>query len=744
LAAAQDSKSAAVNKVVTLLEDLQEKVKSEGLEEAKTYDKFACFCKDGIKEKGDSKEAGETAKNELTAELKKDMSDRETLDEEIKDLVKAIADKEKDMKKWRKENKEAVETYEVNAADLNNAIKGLDGAIGVMKTNKGKTPSLLQMSEDMKATIQSATLTADALGLASGKAVSALLQGGPSLVSASSSVKKIEPYAFHGDDIISTLEKLQTDFKAEKSTLDSDEEKRKNAYDKKKDEAKKFVSDKNDELDGKKEDKGKKVSEIETGNQDLSGVAAQLQDDTEYLAELYDICAARAKTWDQRVKVRLDELTALTLATGIVKGTVSEKTSDKTVRLIQQRFAATRAELIVRDEDAMEAVEADAEKQEDTGSFPLAFLQKRQSSPFGTDGVGMATRELQKELDHPEKMTSVQKHAAKTSADDGRTAVMNLLKKQGMVLHSSMLTSLASKIAADPFAKIKKLIQELIERMLTEAANEGNQKGWCDKSLGDAKQKRDMTAKKLKSLNAEMAELEARRDTLVEELDTLADEIKALEKAQKDADENRKEDHEENENTVEEAEEGLEAVRKAIDILNKFYKTAAKEKVLIQKSQGPKDDMPDAGFDAGEAYKGDQSTSGGVIGMLEVIESDFVRTIRKTKEAEAQAEDDHLKFTTETQKSLAAKNQATTIKTKQRDDTNEKLEKASTAMDDKTELMVNTIKELLELQPACVDTGMSYEERVAAREAEIEALKKALCIFVAYEKYGPDGAGAQC
>jgi len=744
LAAAQDSKSAAVNKVVTLLEDLQAKVKSEGLEEAKTYDKFACFCKDGIKEKGDAKEAGETSKNELTAELKKDMSDRVTLDEDIKELVDAIAVKEKDMKKARKVNKEAVETYEVNAADLKNAIAGLDGAIGVMKTNKGATPAFLQMSEDLKTTIQSAAIMADALGLASGKAVSALLQGSPSLVSASSAVKKIEPYAFQGDDIISTLEKLQTDFKAEKSTLDSDEASRKKTYDEKMAAAKKFVEDKNRELDGKKEDKGKKTADIATGNQDLSGVAAQLQDDTEYLQELYSICEARANTWDQRVKIRLDELTALTMATGIIKGTVSEKTSGKTVRLIQQRFAATRAEFTVRDEDAMEAVEADAEKQDDAGSFPLAFLQRRQSSPFGTDGVGMATRELQKELDHPEKMASVQKHAAGTASDDGREAVMMLLRKRGMVLHSAMLTSLATKIAGDPFAKIKKLIQELIERMLTEAANEGNQKGWCDKSLGDARQKRGMTADKLKELNAEMAELEARRDTLVENLDTLDTEMKALTKAQKDADTDRKEDKQENTDTVEEAEAGLEAVQQAIDILTKFYKTAAKAKVLIQKTQGPKDDMPDSGFDAGEAYTGDQSTSGGVIGMLEVIESDFVRTVKKTKEAEAQAENDHLKFTTETQSSLSAKTQATTIQTKQKDDTNEKLEKATTGMNDKTELMVNTIKELLELQPACIDTGMSYKERVAAREAEIEALKKALCIFVAYEKYGPDGAGEQC
>merc|ERR1711904_174233 len=99
-------------------------------------------------------------------------------------------------------------------------------------------------------------------------------------------------------------------------------------------------------------------------------------------------------------------------------------------------------------------------------------------------------------------------------AADGRQAVMALLRKEGMALHSTMLTALASQIAADPFAKIKKLIQELIERMLQESANEANQKGWCDKALGDAEQKRDYTTEKLAALNAEMAKLEARRDEL--------------------------------------------------------------------------------------------------------------------------------------------------------------------------------------------------------------------------------------
>merc|ERR1719478_1185490 len=227
-----------------------------------------------------------------------------------------------------------------------------------------------------------------------------------------------------------------------------------------------------------------------------------------------------------------------------------------------------------------------------------------------------------------------------------------------MELKSTLLTSLATKIAADPFAKIKKLIQELIERLLTEAANEANQKGWCDKATADATQKRDYAADKIEDLNAKMAKLAALRDKLGEEMKTLTEELKELNDSRAEAEKNRKEEKAENANTVSEAKAGLAAVNMAIDILDKFYKTSAKAKVDLSLAQGPLDDAPDAGFDNGEAYKGAGAESGGIIGMMEVIQSDFERTITETQKAEKEAEQDHLEFMTESGMSLAEKTTA--------------------------------------------------------------------------------------
>merc|ERR1719169_303793 len=102
--------------------------------------------------------------------------------------------------------------------------------------------------------------------------------------------------------------------------------------------------------------------------------------------------------------------------------------------------------------------------------------------------------------------------------------IVSMLKGKGQQLKSTLLASLATKIAGDPLAKVKKLIQELIERLLTEAANEANQKGWCDKATADATQKRTYAADKIESLNAEMAKLEALGAKLKSEISTLTDE----------------------------------------------------------------------------------------------------------------------------------------------------------------------------------------------------------------------------
>jgi len=713
-AAAKEAKMAAVNKVITMLEDLSAQVLAEGEKEAAGYNKFACFCKDSTTEKSEAITKGEDDKSSLAARIESLSEKRDDLDEKIEQLTADIETAETELAEATSTRKATLGVYEKNAADLEGALGAIDGAIDVLKSSKN--PALVQLQSIAK-TVQTATLLADALGMKSAAKVQqgflALLQQNPEV--------EMEDYKFHSSSVIETLEGLKKDFRSTKNDVDADEVQSVAEFEALKQEKLDYIKAKNLELDESRASKEKTSANIAMATDEITTVAADLLDNQQYLKELAELCEARAKTWDQRSKVRADELSALTSATTIIKGSVSENTSANAVRFAQQGVRVKMASENAHNPVLMEEFEAEAEAAEGSPSF----LQKRMVTAKSV-------------------LSALTRHNS-ADPDAAKNAVMELLHAQGTKLHSTLLISLANQIKADPFAKVKKLIQDLIERLLAEAADEANQKGWCDKATADAEQKRTYAVEKIAELNAGSAELEATIGKLNEELEVLGEEIPDLENKQEEATSMRKEETAENQATVMEAEAGLEAVNEAIDILDKFYKTAAKESVdlgLVQK--GPLDDAPDSGFDNGEAYTGAGGESGGILGMLDVIKSDFERTVSVTNKAESSNEKEYQKFMKESSISLVEKQMAEELKTKQRDDALEELESADEDLRSQTDILKVAIRELLELKPTCVDTGMSYEERVARREDEIESLKKALCTLNASEEFGPDGGGADC
>merc|ERR1712051_1117453 len=120
---------------------------------------------------------------------------------------------------------------------------------------------------------------------------------------------------------------------------------------------------------------------------------------------------------------------------------------------------------------------------------------------------------------------------------------------------------------------------------------------------------------------------------------------------------------------------------------------------------------------------------GGVIGMLEVIESDFARLESDTKAAEATAQKEYDTFMTESKVDKSAKTKDIEHKTAKSQDEQQ-------ALTTKKEDLEGTQKELDaalayfgKLKPSCVDAGVSYDDRVSRRKEEIESLQEALRIL---------------
>merc|ERR1719274_171933 len=79
-----------IQKVITLIEELLEEVKSEAKEEAKTYDEFACKCKDMTKEKSDAITEGQTEIDKQSAVIADNTATLADKEGELADLIKQI------------------------------------------------------------------------------------------------------------------------------------------------------------------------------------------------------------------------------------------------------------------------------------------------------------------------------------------------------------------------------------------------------------------------------------------------------------------------------------------------------------------------------------------------------------------------------------------------------------------------------------------------------------------------------
>merc|ERR1719159_1751361 len=216
---------------------------------------------------------------------------------------------------------------------------------------------------------------------------------------------------------------------------------------------------------------------------------------------------------------------------------------------------------------------------------------------------------------------------------------------------------------------------------------------------------------------------------LQEEITKLLQEIADLKKGLSEATTLRANEQAENTKTVADATAGNAGVTQAIKILKEFYEGAFVQYTPPNAGADGKtvgDMAPDSGFE-GE-YHGNQDAASGILGMLDVIKSDFERTIETTND-EDDAATEFDKYKTDTESDISEKEGL--IKTKKGEQKEAKgvLADSKEDLSEHTQLKDEAKTELAKLKPSCVDTGGDYAETVARREQEIESLKNAYLIL---------------
>merc|ERR1712085_121196 len=149
--------------------------------------------------------------------------------------------------------------------------------------------------------------------------------------------------------------------------------------------------------------------------------------------------------------------------------------------------------------------------------------------------------------------------------------LVSYLREQGRKLNSRVLPALADRVQDDPFRKVKKMIKDLIVRLMEEANEEADHKGWCDTELSTNEQTRKEKTEAVETLHAEIDQLEASIAKLTEDISDLTKAVAELDAAMAKATKLRQEEKAKNTETTKDAQAAQTAVANALMVLNEFY-----------------------------------------------------------------------------------------------------------------------------------------------------------------------------
>eukprot|EP00397_Hematodinium_sp_SG-2012_P027536 GEMP01028939.1.p1 GENE.GEMP01028939.1~~GEMP01028939.1.p1 ORF type:complete len:727 (+),score=164.44 GEMP01028939.1:99-2183(+) len=677
----QLSRVTPVDKVINLLADLQSELTAELAEETKTYDAFLKgFCVDQSLSLQESVDDANTQIDSNQAGFDGESANGQRLTNDVANLNKDIEDKAAEKARKQAAFNKAKATYEVTEADLAKAISSLNDAIDAIQASKG---SFLSMS--VKAVIEKNLAMAQAIGISTSNKPNFLQGPGD--------------YDFHSGDILDILRNLQKEFTDKKSEVDSDFSATESAWTQARNQLTATIADLNAAVVTKTEQLNTAIENKGTHEFNLAQLNKDLTHDSNYLKDLTLRCTEKGKQWTQREQGRKGEIEAVGKALEILQEKVQAKDSEVNKRVLIQQVPRKKTIVDVAEDDV--------------GSFAASFIQ--------------TTR-------------SIKRHEG-----GDVSAAISLLQESAKELKSATLAKFADKLStAGPFDKVKRLIQQLIERLLTEAANEAKSQGNCGTKVTAATNKRNSRAAQVTEINANLEKLEAFRMSLENDIEALTNELDTLRKTLKEDTENRDKEKEDNLTAIQTAEEGLDALDDAIKVLTLYYRGehtvggADTAKVFVQAE--PLDEQESYRNVAGTegAYQGSQAKAGNIFGLLQTIRSDFTRTIRTTTEAEKESATVYVLSSRENRSNTKGKDTEKSNKENDFEVTKAKISEHKDELNSQMELVANAVKELEDLWPLCVAVDMDFASRKEKMVQEVEALKKACKVLL------PEGGVDDC
>jgi len=660
----EDKPETAIQKVLRVLRTLRQESLDEGAQEAADFKKYFKFCDVTENEKIYRIEKSGKKISGLTADSELLKSQISELDSTLEKLDAKITDTKAKIAKTESDREEEIAKYDSAAAEIDNAISTLDRAIQTLLSSQKNMEGNVGLS-------QLKSIKEDAGHLLDKAEQSSLLQMSDNQVQALMSLQTkpgaAPGYTFKAGDIIATLKGLLTTFKTNKQTLDISESENKMTFDTLRTNLKsqlKFATEAHEEKDMEHDDKTATKADTDQTNSDEKD---DKKADENFLAALRKDCDDKDKLSKRRKEKRAEEVALLDEAITRTEAIPGSRPT-KGAKLLQS---------------AQPAVEA-----------ALVFLQMRQ--------------------DHTEEI---------------QQSTIEMLKAKASKLGSETLSLAASAVqtvtSADPFVQIRKVFKTLIEKLHAQAENDKSNKEWCDKEILKNTNARDGAQIAIEELHGELAKQGSNKDQLLEEIADLEFEINKSTVELAEATEIREDEHKKNTYAIKANKEAAAAVKNSLDFYNPKLLQMGEDPVDIDARDKSGKNLQDYAPKVAQTEYGGSKNSGGVIGILQKVWSDFTRATAEITRDEEDAAADYKEYKKTTEEDLDQMAESVEKKEGEVKGLSSSIGGLMEDEEGEQETLGNAKDELDKLHGMCIVPAMSYEEKVAKRQKEIDGLKEA-------------------
>lgn len=293
-----------------------------------------------------------------------------------------------------------------------------------------------------------------------------------------------------------------------------------------------------------------------------------------------------------------------------------------------------------------------------------------------------------------------------------------LVDTRASALNSKVLSALALRIQArgSPFTEVLKMVRDLVSKLKAEAVAEAEKKGKCDAKMINLKGDQDIFSRNVADLQARVESMAAEKQGNQEKAKVLAEKLQYLSQDKAAAKKTRTANKAANAQTVKESKEAQEAIAQAVATLENFYNGAG--------AQHSEANAGKEGLNT-EVYGGQATKANGVLAILETVAQDFGHLEVETTQLESSEAAAYTELMNSGEVEVA---KMTTVHKM----TVEKIAELTTELDTARKQLAGekdslaTVNENIANAKLECSVAVTFEQRMAMREAEIQSLKEVL------------------